>query len=318
MSKNKGTFLIGLFVLIGSAILIGLIIFLSATQFFDERKLYVTYFNTSVEGLENGSAVKYQGVPCGRINAIKVAPDGKLVEVIMQIDKKISINDSLRVQSALSGIAGGKFLQLSYPTPEMSVIYPKIDFEPPYPLIKSSPSSLEEITLAAQQVMNNLLEVDANSISHGMVNALANANRFLSNPDLFTTISNLNKSSDLLVSVISKINESNVFENANNSSDLLLKTSQQLQVMVDTLTTQIVKMELPIFVDKVYIKYDSLINQTSSSISNLGFRSEASLMTIQETLEQIKITNRYLQKTLRTLSDNPSAIFLTEPAPKDR
>ena len=50
---------------------------LSANKFLKEQIYYVTYFDGSVEGLNVGSPVKYQGVPCGAVQALEVAPDGK-------------------------------------------------------------------------------------------------------------------------------------------------------------------------------------------------------------------------------------------------
>lgn len=326
MKKTKGAFLIGMFVLVGAAILVGLIFWLSANQFMKERRFFVTYFNTSVEGLEKGSAVKYQGVLCGRVTKIGVAPDSLLIEVVMQIDPNVKIYDNLRIQIAMAGITGGSFLQLHFPKPEMANMHPNIDgFTPPFQVIKSSPSGFEEITLAAQQVINNMLDLDVNQISKSSVDffksgssLMDNTKALVKNKEIYDILSNLNNSSLTLLEVVSKLNNSEVYENANQTSKNLLITSQKLQYMIDSLTLQIVDLKLPNYIDKVYMKYDSLINTTSGSISKVTFRSEGALMTIQETLEQIKITNRHLQKTLRALSDNPSSIFLTEPPKEEK
>lgn len=322
MSKRKKNigiaFIIGLFVIVGSVIMAGVIIWLGANQFMKEQTFYVTYFSSSVEGLEQGSAVKYQGLPCGRISKISVAPDGRLIEVIMQIDPKIVINDSMRIQAAMAGIAGGKFLQLHYPKAEMAEMYPALSFDPPYKLIKSSPSGLEEMTLAAQQVMNNLLQLDVYSISKGTVKFLDNTNRFLSNEDIYQILENLNQSSIGLLEIIKKVDSSTVFSNAAKTTEILFETSVRMQNMIDTLSWQIVQMKLPEFVDKVYVKYDSLINKTGNSIGNLTYRGESAMMTLQETLEQLKRTNRELQKSLRAISDNPSAVFFSEPPPEEK
>lgn len=319
MAKNKGNaFFIGLFVILGSLILIGVIIWLGATQFLQEQTYYVTYFDTSVEGLSKGTSVKYQGVPCGRITQINVAPDGRLIEVVMQIDSRIVINDSMRIKSELSGLAGGRFLQIFFPKPEIANITPEINFEVPYRLIKSSPSGFEEITLATQQVINNLLELDVYNISKGLVKFLDNSNKLISNKELYEIIRNLNESSKLLVSIAEKVDNSNVFSNTSTTSVLLLETAQNLQNMVDSLNNQIIMMDLPGLSQNITSKYDSLIFKTGSSISNIALRSESAIITAQETLEQLKLTNRNLQKTLRALSDNPSSIFLTEPPKKER
>ena len=77
-------------------------------------------------------------------------------------------------------------------------------------------------------------------------------------------------------------------------------------------------MKLPTYIDKFYSRYDTVLNNTNKVISNLGYRSESSLLTLQETLEEFKRTNRELQKTLRAFSDDPSSIFLTMPPPIEK
>jgi ABC-type transporter Mla subunit MlaD len=179
--KINSSFLIGLFVVTGTIILVGFLIWMGATQFLKEQTFYVTYFDGSIEGLEPGSAVKYLGVPCGRVQKVQVAPDGMLVEVIMNIDEKITISDSLRVKAEMAGIAGGKFLQLFIPTdPQMFEMNPKITFKPPYTLIKSAPSGIEEITLAARDVMTNIMKLQFAEISKGTINFLDATTKFFS------------------------------------------------------------------------------------------------------------------------------------------
>ena len=109
-----------------------------------------------------------------------------------------------------------------------------------------------------------------------------------------------------------------MFSNTSATSELLLETAKNLQNMVDSLNNQIIMMDLPGLSQNITSKYDSLIFKTGSSISNIALRSESAIITVQETLEQLKLTNRNLQKSLRALSDNPSSIFLTEPPKKER
>ncbi len=157
--RVSSPFLIGLFVILGTIVIIGVAIWLGSSQFMQENVKYVTYFDGSVEGLEKGSPVKYLGVPVGTISDIRVAEDGRLIEVIMSVDMHIKVNDSLRVKSELAGIAGAKFLQLHYPSDiEMMEINPKIAFEAPHSVIKSAPSGFDEIEIAARSVMNELMK----------------------------------------------------------------------------------------------------------------------------------------------------------------
>ncbi len=317
--KNTNSFLIGLFVMIGSLILIIMIIWLGASQILKEQTYYVTYFESSVEGLETGSAVKYQGVPCGRITNLKVAPDGKLVEVIFQIDKSISIDDSLRVQPAMAGIAGGKFLQLHYPTNlEMAEMYPHLSFEPPYKLIKSAPSGLEEITIAAEKVMNNLMGLNGYEINRNTIAFLQSSTNFFTSKELMSIMENLKSSTKHLNSVLEKMDSSNTIDNLNKTSQKIKNTAAKLESTVNSLNTQIVQMQLDTYVHKFYDKYDSTLERSTNMIGNVALRAESSIFSLNELLEQLNRTNSDLQNALRVLNDNPSTIFFSSPPPKEK
>ena len=60
---------VGIFVIAATLIGVGTAIWLGASRFFENTSLMVTYFSESVQGLEPGSAVKYRGVPAGRVRA---------------------------------------------------------------------------------------------------------------------------------------------------------------------------------------------------------------------------------------------------------
>jgi ABC-type transporter Mla subunit MlaD len=322
MSRKKRSanpFLIGLFVLIGGLISIAIIIWLGASQILKTQTYYVTYFDTSVEGLEIGSAVKYQGVPCGRITNVKVAPDGKLVEVIFQIDVTIVIDDSLRIQPAMAGIAGGKFLQLHYPTnQEMAEKYPKLKFTPPYKLVRSAPSGLEEMTIAAQAVMNNLLHLKVNELNDKTIEFLSTSTDFFRKKELHSILANLESSTVHLNSVMEKTNNSNAIDNINETTEIIKQTALKMEDMVEELNSQIEQMQLHTYMEKFYLKYDSSMTLTTGVISNMGYRAESSVFSLQELINEMVRTNKDLQNTLRAFTDNPSTMFLSSPPPLEK
>lgn len=317
--KINSSFLIGLFVVTGTIILVGFLIWMGATQFLKEQTFYVTYFDGSIEGLEPGSAVKYLGVPCGRVQKVQVAPDGRLVEVIMNIDEKITISDSLRVKAEMAGIAGGKFLQLFIPTdPQMFEMNPKITFNPPYTLIKSAPSGIEEITLAARDVMNNIMKLQFAEISKGTINFLDATTKFFTSPELNKIVEELAQSSERLNAVLTKADTSSVISNLTYTSYKLNETVNELKNFSMMLNSEFEKMQLPYYVSKVYEKYDSTMVNTNRSISTITYRMQTILFGLNETFEELRQTNRALQRSLRAITDNPSQIFLSEPPPPEK
>lgn len=317
--KLSSPFLIGLFVIIGVTIIVGVILWLGASQFLKEQTHYVTYFDGSVEGLESGSAVKYQGVPIGNVTGITVAPDSVLVEVVLRVEKGININDSLRVQQTIAGITGTKFLQLYYPEdPSIMNMYPKLNFEPPYQYIKPSPSSLEETFIAARQVMQNLSRLKINKLNTEIINFLQTYQSFIQNDEIHQTISNIQTSSEKLKNMLTKADTSNILANLQNSTKGLVKASQDMVVMTQKLNKQIDDMKLPMYIEKAYTRYDNTMETADRTINDIGFRAENFIINLSGALEELQKTNTEIQKTLRSLNDSPSQIFLSEPPPKEK
>ena len=71
MARSKTPkFLIGLFITLGVSIGVATIIWVGASKYFEKGSRYVTYFNESVQGLQQDSAVKYRGVAVGRADGL--------------------------------------------------------------------------------------------------------------------------------------------------------------------------------------------------------------------------------------------------------
>jgi ABC-type transporter Mla subunit MlaD len=319
--KVSSPFLIGLFVIIGAAAIIGVVIWLGASQFLKEQRFFVTYFDGSIEGLETGSPVKYLGVSTGSVKTIRVAPDGKLVEVVMQINPDLRISDSLRVKAEMAGIAGGKFLQLFYPDdPVLERMYPVIEnkFEPPYPVIKSAPSGIEEIEIAARDVMNKLMRLETGKISHETIGFLQSSQKFLNNEDLYKSIENIQNAGKLLVQILEEADTSRIINNLAQTSDRLLATSNQLDKFADTLSSRIEELQFKPYLDHALEVYDSTMANTNKTVEVVGYRTENVLHGLTETLDEIRKTNAQLRKSLRDLTENPAQMLLSEPPPPEK
>jgi paraquat-inducible protein B len=108
MSRRANPTVIGLF-MIGALVLtvIG-VATLAATSLFDRQSTFISYFSESVNGLEVGAPVKFQGVLVGRVTEllIQIEPTDRTFQVPVRYDIDLS-----RLTSA-----GGSFVQLDEPS----------------------------------------------------------------------------------------------------------------------------------------------------------------------------------------------------------
>jgi paraquat-inducible protein B len=108
MSRRANPQAIGLFML--GALLLSVIgiVTLASASWFDKQSKFISYFGESVNGLEVGAPVKFQGVLVGRVTQllIQIELNDKTFEVPVEYDI-----DLTRLKSA-----GGSFVQLDDPT----------------------------------------------------------------------------------------------------------------------------------------------------------------------------------------------------------
>ena len=321
MAKGKLTtsFFIGLFVLLGLVAIVGAIIWLGSSQFLQERKMYVTYIDGSVQGLEQGSAVKYQGLPVGNISKIDIAPDGKMIEIVMSIDPKIEITPNKRVSPEMSGIAGGKYMLLFEANPNDSLLlnyHPELPFKTKYPVIPSAPSTIDEFTLAARDIIAQIQDIQFGEISRQIIMTLHSTNVLLTNPDIKLGMQNLRKSSESIASFMAQLDTTKAIENVIQTTYSINKSSVDLNRTILDLEQKINELQIAQFMDKIYNDYDTTLNVVNSSVRKMSTRSDMFFFNLNSLLEDLKKTNTELQNTLRAFSDDPSTILLSNPPKK--
>jgi len=314
--RVSSAFMIGIFVMLATLVVIAAIIWLGANKFFKTNTLYVTYLEGSIDGIDIGSAVKYQGIPVGTVSTIQLAPDGKLVEITMEIGENFEIRDSMRVKPEFAGIAGGKFMQ---PTEKnFYAMHPLLSFKPPHRLIPSAPSGFDEIGTVAKDIMVNLKKFDAEGLSSGAIDFLDASNEFIRNKELYEAVKYISESSLSLSQILDKFNNSNTMINVDNATATLNETSNRLLDFSNTLNKKIDEIELSQKLDEIIARYDTVMVNLNKNIGGLSYQSMNLILTLNEAMDNVKTTTKELKKSLRAVNDNPSAIFLSNPPPNEK
>lgn len=198
MNDKRNYFKIGSFVLIGlSLIIFALLIFGSHKLF--ERIVYVeTYSEESVQGISEGTLVKYRGLKIGYVEQlalineiyninetkttaemhnrsiyIKIAITSKLFTDLgnEQLKKFIAdeIAHGLRFKIIAQGVTGTSYLELNYIDPKSSNLH-AVTWEPKYLYIPSVTSTLTKISENAQTIINKIKNIDFEKIATNINN----------------------------------------------------------------------------------------------------------------------------------------------------
>jgi len=209
MSTEVKKFRVGIFSIGALLIGVGGLIWLGASRFFEDTVPFVTYFSESVQGLDPGSSVKYRGVPAGRVAKISIAPDGNLIEVLMDVKPEFVwylVNDrTLRTQLQLSGITGLRYVEIDRRSGEALEEYPKLSFEPQYQMVPSTRSDFKAIQTALGDIYDRIMSIDLQGISNDARAMLQSANTVLRDDRIDKMLTNFKMTSETTVKVATNV-----------------------------------------------------------------------------------------------------------------
>lgn len=186
MARDISYFKLGLFVIGGITLLILGVILFGAGALFRETVTVETAVPESVEGLDVGGAVKYQGVTVGKVSKIELAlwPYGTgdaekdpaisrfvvlqlaLRRDMMPANSKHAfeenlqkrVDSGLRARLASSGLTGPSYVELVVLSPEQYPP-PKIEWVPRYLYVPSAPSIMTQVVSGVQALADTLQRI---------------------------------------------------------------------------------------------------------------------------------------------------------------
>jgi len=204
MATLRTKFSVGLFLILGLSIIVIGIIWLGMSNYLEKGRLFVAYFDESVQGLDKDSPVKYRGVYIGRVHKIGVAADEHLIEVVMKIESDLQPNGlagkQIVAQLKSVGITGLMFIELERKKGDEHLVYPSKKLQPPYPVVPTRPSEISKFFKGLEDMFSIFRALDTKTISNELTQALKKVNRTLDDAqlevmvaDVRDTLNNLQK-----------------------------------------------------------------------------------------------------------------------------
>jgi phospholipid/cholesterol/gamma-HCH transport system substrate-binding protein len=329
MATARTKFSVGLFVVAGLTLSVVVIIALGVTQFLDRGSTYVTFFDESVQGLNVDSPVKYRGVPIGRVRSIQVAPDSRLIQVVMDLDKGVTIRPDSQAQLSAVGITGSMFVNIDIQDPARPPQSPTIDFPTEYPVIPSTPSNIAQVMNSLSVLYHRLLEVDLKGIADRVKTGLDHFNtamEALSLPelsrDIRTTlqgITALTNHPGWKTAMTSTTNATRAFEAVMHqtgtvlaqASALIARTDQLIAQNQPTLNATLRQLHQTVQQTSVLVTQGTAMIEGSRD--NFGVMQKHLVLT----LRNLDKASQGLNRLLEELIDQPSRL-ITSPPPLPR
>lgn len=299
--------MIGLFVTVGSLIGVVLVIWLGASKYFEKGLIYATYFDESVQGLQMDSSVKYRGVDVGRVLKIGVAPDNKLVEVVMKVDFSGGAGTDLVAKLKSAGITGIVFIELDRWEGDEPVPRTEMTFKSEYPVIPSRPSEIRQILAGLAEIYGKIHKIDFEGISQELRNTAKSVNTFFNNARLNNTMKHIESTTVSLDSTTRKI-------------DKMITEGKVDRVLVETQKTLIETRQLMTEVRNEIgaMKMADTAGKAGRFLDHLDRRSRKISVDLEDALQDIKSNSENLNRLLEKIQNNPSELIFGNPGTSDR
>jgi phospholipid/cholesterol/gamma-HCH transport system substrate-binding protein len=150
--------LVGGFVLSLLALLVVALLWLVQAQYNAQAARYDIYFEGSVAGLDEGSTVRYNGVPIGRVSDISLDPENlDRVRVSIAISPRIVIKSDATAQIEIQGLTGGAYVEIAGSNSDA----PRLVAQEgqPYPVIAAQNSQFQQVINAAPELLEKLSDL---------------------------------------------------------------------------------------------------------------------------------------------------------------
>jgi phospholipid/cholesterol/gamma-HCH transport system substrate-binding protein len=323
MATQKTKFAVGLFVAIGIAFAILVTIWLGMSRFLEKGRFYATYFDESVQGLDVDSPVKYRGVFTGRVESISVAPDSKLIKVILKIDSDQKLDQNIVAQLKSVGITGSMFVELDQKKEGQPDQSPHLSFPSEYPIIASKPSEISGLMGGINELLNQIKSLDLDEIVGKIKTTLDNINQTVDDANVQRISKKIESSIESMERILADHRWNKILASADSAGDSLnslLDKADRTLVRVQGIITgkeQTIKTAIDDFSQAVknanlfLNKGSSLVSGTDASISELMDH----LLIAAQNLEK---ASENLNQLMELLSDHPSQLLFGEPPqPRD-
>ncbi len=272
---------------------------------------YINFKGTSVNGLNKGSDVKYQGVKIGMVKDIEVNPDDlDSILVYVRIESKFPVKEDMRAALVYAGITGLRFIEITGGCVHSKLVLPGGEILTQ----KGLGEKAEDIVLNVDnvvQAVNDMLDKK-------------NREKFSS------LLSNLEKSTAVISDVLEKREKSFVnsiekfdaamteiiqlTENLKSFSEYLNGLSEQVPIenlvkesetLIKQLSQRFSQQEL----GKTIESLDTFLNTTSSSIRKIENRFIDLESELNRTLVSLRESMENIARFTRDLREDPTLLI---------
>lgn len=331
MASLKTKFSVGLFLIVGMAVVVTAVIWLGMSHYLEKGRLLAAYFDESVQGLDKDSPVKYRGVYIGRVHSIGVAPDGRLIEVVLLIESEFQSEHNTRdVVAKLKsvGITGLMFIELEQLGDKPPDVAPPFAFDSPYPVIPTRASEIDKLFKGIDDIIELFRALDAGTISAQLTQALRKVNQSIDDAQIDRLASDINTSILKFQKMVEPEPFQRMIAKIDNAAESVDKMAVNADGGIDAIRRTVNGLDNVITASGQDIRNITTdlkhtaehINRAMQTAAGMLSHTERQLNTVQgqliATLERVARATDTMNRFLEHIASQPSQLMFGEPQPE--
>jgi phospholipid/cholesterol/gamma-HCH transport system substrate-binding protein len=296
---------LGIFVTLLSLLLLSAIVFIAGEKLMEKWDIYyITYSDTSVNGLQVGGQVRYHGIEIGKVDGIRILPDDVTkVRVRLSVIEGTPIKEDVEAHLVLVGITGLKIVELKGGSNEAETLEPGSEITPGVSMLDNISGKAEVMAEKLELILNNILDITNAENQARLSSILVSVDTILSVNQ--QPINNVVMNMDSLSSELT--------ETLRTSNQILTRINDVIQsAQMDTIfnnfseiSTELAQLELVKLMDNL----NKTILQASSTIKKIDLTYVQSQQDILETIDSIREAADYLEDFSRRISEDPTLLL---------
>ncbi|TVR30073.1 MAG: MCE family protein [Spirochaetaceae bacterium] len=279
---------VGLFVLISASVLFLFFFSIAGSEWFRHYDEYeIHYTDTSVNGLQVGGTVRYQGIDIGTVNGMFLHPeDVSTVIVEISVAEGTRIPADVQAQLVPVGITGLMQIELTGGSNEAPILRSGQQIPAGRSAFARFTQPAESIALGLQSVLGDVSELLDEANRRQFAELLANLNALVYE----------NRES---VGII--------LANMQVASDNLAESSLSFRSVIARIDEQTADLDLPAMIDNI----NRTTEHAGQTIADIDLTVMQSRRNLVSSIEVLRETMIYLNDFALQISENPGALLRT-------
>jgi phospholipid/cholesterol/gamma-HCH transport system substrate-binding protein len=260
----------------------------------------------------------------GRVYDTGIAPDGRLIEVLMKLEADFRVDNTICAQLHEQGLTGLRYLEIGTAPEDIEQFTPRITFASKYPYIQSYPSELELLETGLHNLYDKLITLDLEGLTNSWRHTSGLFNNLLmqlgaqsgSQGDLKETIASLKKASQHSEALFARLSKAMSEERVDKGMQDLTATLASTRKATDELRQQLDALP-PGTLKRLSDQFGETLQSGGTTFSNLGTKVNESANLLERDLQQLGALISQLNSLVQEIKEQPNRLIFPGKQPQE-